>query len=32
MHEVEDEEPEVDFAEDTADLGSEEPEEDDEER
>jgi hypothetical protein len=32
MHEVEDEEPEVDFAEDTADLGSEEPQEDDEER
>jgi len=32
MHEVEDEEPEVDFAEDTADLGAEEPEEDDEER
>jgi hypothetical protein len=32
MHEVDDEEPEVDFNEDTADLGAEEPEEDDEER
>jgi tetratricopeptide (TPR) repeat protein len=29
MHEVEDEEPEIDFAEDTGDLGSEEPDEDD---
>jgi hypothetical protein len=32
MHEVEDEEPEVDFAEDTGDLGAEDSEDEDEER
>jgi hypothetical protein len=32
MHEVEDEEPEVDFAEDTGDLGAEESEDEDDEK
>jgi tetratricopeptide (TPR) repeat protein len=32
MHEVEDEEPEIDFAEDTGDLGADEPEDEDDDR
>jgi tetratricopeptide (TPR) repeat protein len=32
MHEVEEEEPEIDFAEDTGDLGAEEPEDEDDDR